>query len=173
MNRVQATRLLSDWLDGASGINAKLAIIPRDGTDAQPANLTVYDETRNTDTALGRLPIDGLRPCAQVAVLGETIGDLPQMVVPTRDYRVTFGIRLALTNDQSHEGSRDLGYYEKATVESLLALHQSSDASRTRGALYLEAPIDEAWRVSAVQAIENDETVTSLITVRYQVRDTA
>ena len=171
MNAVAFVRLVADWLGNAStGINARLATIPLDGTDVAPAALTVLDETRDLDTALGRLPEATSRPCAQVALTAESEETPPSQSVPTREFTATVGIRLALSNAQAASGARDLYYYAKATLESLRALHAADETGRTRGQVYLEAPTD-TLRIATMGVIEHDETVTALITVRYTGRD--
>lgn len=172
MNNVSLVRLVADWLAGANGINAKLATIPLDSGDSVPTSLVgVLDETRDLDTGLGRLPEDSGRPCAQVAIVGDSELDAPGQVTPIRDYTTTVGVRIGLSKVQTQNGARDLYYYIKATLESLLALRIASEASRTRGQVYLESPIGDAIRVTAPQAIADDETITALVSMRCQARD--
>lgn len=172
MNGTHLVRLVAAWLAGASGINAHLATIPRDGSDTVPADLTVLDETGDRDTALGRVPELASRPAAQVAMVRDAEESLEAHSVPIREFQATLGVRLTLSAAQTEAGARDLYYYVKATLEALTALHRADETGRTRGAVILEHPL-AGILISPIQALENDEAVSCVLTVRYQARDQA
>lgn len=174
MNAVSLIRLIAGWLgDATNGINAQLDVIPYDGADTAPADLTVLEETTNLDTALGRLPEPTSRPCAQVYLSADGTETVDHQVSAIRDFDATVTVRLSLDQAASAAGARDLYYYVKATLESLRALHLTTEANKTRGSLVLTVPGGDGFRVSPVQAQLDDETLTAAITVRYTARDQA
>ena len=65
--RLETLRALTAWLnDGTYGVNAQLASVPRDGSDALPADFALIAEaTSNQYAARGQMPTEdtGLLPC--------------------------------------------------------------------------------------------------------------
>lgn len=171
--KVAAVRMVADWLSGANGVNAKLALVPLDAGDTAPAGITVFDETRDADTALARIKDRAGRPSVQVqsAALTSQLLNSAQQGNPVGDFELTIGIRVARSDDESEKGTRDLAYTEDAVITALRHFHRDDQiAARTRAGVVLEYAKDLAT-VLAV-APDRAELVTSFITVTYQARYT-
>jgi hypothetical protein len=169
--KVAAVRAVADWLAGNDGVNAKLALVQRDGADPQPSNVTVYDESRDHDTALGRIKDRSNRPSVQVSTATATspLLDSAQQGVPIGDFEITIGIRIARHDDETAKGLAALAYTEDAVALSLRDFHKEENvASRTRAGVVLTycKEINTALAV----APDTDDVVCSFVTAVYQAR---
>ena len=161
---LETNRILADWLaDVTNGVNAKLPDVPLDGADLVPANVTVVDETRNDDVALGRLP-DTL-PCVAVSVQEIEYADPVQPHVTNEvSARVTVLVRYGQRTVDGSTGLSEASYTLRAVLMSLRELHTNEQAAaRARGSVHLiscedlrQVPltqeIDDAWVTGAVRA---------------------
>lgn len=165
-------RLLADWLaDATYGVNAKIALLTLDGADSAPADVTVADETRNDQVALGLIPTT--LPAVLVSVQEVEYRDPQQPHVTNEvDARVTVLIRYAQRAVVAETGLSDAYYTLQAVMMSLRELHTNEQASgRTRGtaALY---ECEDIRQVPMTQEID-DAWVTGAIRATYMIRDTA
>jgi hypothetical protein len=109
----ETLRLASAWLQhGTYGINAQLDAVPRDGGDAQPADITVFqDESQHTDAALGRVPETVpaiVITCESAAMLND------QVARDVGDGEVVLNLRLFLSDVDAQDAKRDASYYLRA-----------------------------------------------------------
>jgi hypothetical protein len=168
---LETDRILADWLAGAAGVNAKLPLVPRDGGDPVPANVTVADETRHDDVALGRLP--AALPCVAVSVQDIEYQDPVQPHVTDQvTARVTVLIRYGQRGVDSDRGLADASYTLRAVLMSLRELHTNEQAAaRTRGSVQLIS-CDDLRQVPLTQEVE-DAWVTGAIRATYTMYDLA
>jgi len=168
--KVAAVRIVADalrgLLTGVQGVNTCLGVVPRDGADEQPSNVTVYDETTDPDAALGTLPESPKRPAVLVSLLDLVDGMRDSVETPTRQYSITIGIRVVRTDAETTRGLAALYYTEDAILESLRQLHANARITeRTRSGVCLHW----ARRVASKAAVTpaQDEIVTGMIVVEY------
>lgn len=169
---LETSRILADWLDdGTYGVNAKLPAVTLDGTDSVPANVTVVDETRDDDVALGRLP--GTLPCVAVSVQEVEYADpLQPHVTGQVSGKVTVLIRYGQRVVDSGTGLSDASYTLRAVMMSLRELHTNEQAAaRTRGDVVLIS-CDDVRQVPLTQEV-GDAWVTGAVRATYTMYDLA
>jgi len=169
---LEVNRILADWLDDATyGVNTKLALVPLDGTDVVPVDVTVFDETRNDRAAMGRIP-DTL-PAVVVSVQEVEYSDPQQPHVTNEvDARVTVLVRYGQREVVGETGLSDAYYTLRAVMMSLRELHTNEQAAaRARGSVHLSY-CDDIRQVPMTQETE-DAWVTGAIRATYVVRDLA
>ncbi|MFN2327032.1 MAG: hypothetical protein ABR551_14300 [Gemmatimonadales bacterium] len=167
---LECNRILADWLASVTtGVNVKIPLVPLDGADTAPANVTVVDETRNDDVALGRLP-DTL-PCVAVSVQEIEYQDPVQPHVTDQvTARVTVLIRYGQRVIDGSTGLTDASYTLRAVLMSLRELHTNEQAAaRARGSVHLIS-CDDLRQVPLTQEVE-DAWVTGALRATYTMYD--
>lgn len=167
MNEV--VRIVSTWLEHATyGVNAQLDVVPRDGGDPQPADVTVMDETSDPRAGRGRIPEDDV-PVVTVAMQGMT--HLTEQVTDDGYLAADLIIQYAARNVEMWKAKRDGNTVLRAVCWSLryLRRREANDAARLRNNVALIAinPIRfEPW----FERVE-DTLVVGTLTVPVTARD--
>lgn len=134
----EAIRVVADWFEhGTHGINALLASVPRDGGDPLPANVSVYDETRDNRIARGRVPETGL-PAVLVSSRTARVLD-ESRVTDDGFFAVDLVVQFAGKDIDAYKAKRDGNYTLRAAMWSLRRLRRqdASSASRLRNQVAL------------------------------------
>ena len=166
--------LLADWLnDPTNGVNAKLAAVPRSGTDTVPPDLAlIVAETRDFGAALGQLPDqDADYPCLLVSQSGDGSQFDPHAKQGVRDAEIDVLIRYGAKEAQAAKGSRDALYTFRAVQRSVEAWMESVEANRERNGIYV-------WFCTSMVVLSvwqqgEGKVVTCAMRLRFKVRDTA
>lgn len=113
-------RIVANWLNnGTYGVNAVAAAIPRDGSDAAPDQVHVYDETRNGWVARNEVP----RPAG-------TLVQFPAVIVFLRDSQAAAGVP-----ESQDTGARTVD--GSITVVAQLLLQKSATETAVMQGMYL------------------------------------
>lgn len=162
-------RIVADWLeDGTNGVNAQLALVPRDGGDPQPGNVTILDETRDNRPARGRVPEDGT-PVVTVAMQGAT--HLTETVTDDGFLAAELVIQYAAKNLDAWKAKRDGNTTLRAVAWSLRKLRRTDGnaAARLRNSVALIG-IDPVRFDPWFERVE-DTLVVGTLTVPVTARD--
>lgn len=167
---LEPVRLIADFLDASGqfagsgyGVNTYLASVPRDNGDAQPSNVTVADETRNSDVARGDLPTT----LPAVIVTTREIDPLDgQVATYSRDGVVEVVIRYAASRADTKAALRDASYTLRAVLRSL---RQFNATTRTRNSLDVYSCL--SLKVVSMWTPTESAVVTGAIVGRWQFRD--
>lgn len=165
----ELTRIVADWLeDGTNGVNAQLALVPRDGGDPQPANVTVVDETRDNRPARGRVPEDGL---PSVVVAMQAMTHLTEQVTDDGYLAADVVVQYAAKNVDAWKVKRDGNTVLRAVMWSLRKLRRTdaNHASRLRNQVAL-ITIDPVRFDPWFERVE-DTLVVGTVTVPVTARD--
>lgn len=141
--RVEVIRIVADWLAHADyGVNAMLAEVPRDVGDAQPANVTIADETRDGWVARGAAPRSISEDAVIVAVSTVQDGTFDGIDLATaftwQPGEVPVAIRVIHRDVQSADGNLNAGITVRAARWSLNVLRSHTHtASRIRNKVQL------------------------------------
>ena len=167
-------RIIKDWLDGASGVNAELAAMTSDDLDTNdtvpPDVETIIDESRDGNAALKLVPQDMTLPAllifqseAFAIPIGVSQGKIKATVGP-------IAIAYAVRTSEPAAGKEDAFYTMDAVYRSINNLFIGNEATRTRAGIQLVnlrnldlAPMDEQI---------GDATLTLALIIRFQVHDT-
>jgi hypothetical protein len=166
---LEADRLIADWLaDATYGVNALLASTPRDAGDAQPANVTIYDETRDSTAARGDVPTS----LPAVIVTTDRVDQLDgQVATTTRDGQVTVRVRYVISQAATATAIQDSSYVLRTVLRSLRKFFDlnAAAAGRTRNSIYLESCLSLAG--APMWTPMEDAVVTGGIIATIQLRD--
>lgn len=168
---LEGVRMVADWLsDGTNGVNALLSTTPRDGGDAQPANVAIADETRDGNVARGQAPATLPAVVVSVDRVQELDGQVAQI---TRDGKLMLRIRYIIDNNTSGDAIRDASYVLRTVLRSLRKFFDVSagDGHRYRNNIYLESCLDLA--VAPMWAPIESGVVTGGVLATIQMRDLA
>lgn len=169
--------MVAAWLgDGTHGVNALLASQSRDGSDSQPPNVSVIEETTSERAALGR-PQDEQDetdetpvPVLAVSAFG---GDdaSPATVSPIGEQSVKVLVRYEARNTSAAAGRRDAYYTLAAVQKCLRALSLDGDETtdRTRNSVHLIA-LNEL-RIEAADAALVDAGIYGQVVAGWDARD--
>lgn len=144
MPMLEAVRIVADWLaDPTYGVSAKLAGVPRDGSDTVSATVGIEDETRNDEVARGRVPDGSTTVVIGVGVSShmEGVFDTSELRPIKRDHQIPLLLRMRYVGEDSSTAVRDLYYVWRAVSRSLEELRQGSATAitaRTRNSTFLE-----------------------------------
>lgn len=160
--------MVADWLASAGpyGVNARLATLPLDGSDAAPTPIvSILDETRHVAAAFSRF--DGVPlPALLVGVVEDPTLRDGEILQPgdRADGTITVAIRYAARALMAPAALADAHYVAKAVLASLRRLHDEDQvAARTRNGVRLVScerlqwhgiyeEIADAWVLTAVSA---------------------
>jgi hypothetical protein len=159
---LEAIRILADWLaDATRGVNALLPAVPRDIGDAQPALVTIVDETRTDWVARRDVPSDVIDAGSVIAISIADLGDF-QPVIPSvyRNAHIPVLFRYLCKNAKTADGVRDGLYTKRAIARSLkLLMDNDSAAERYRNAIRLEGLTD--WKVIPAAAFDGTAPIAT------------
>lgn len=168
---LETVRVISDALGHLTyGVNAQLASLDIDSGDIVPTNIVkIANETENFLVALGR----AAEPYPSLNVALDEDVELEQVLTSHRDGTVTVAIRVALSNDQAHNGMRDTYYYLRAVAKTLLDLGSNSNvADRTRNNVCVGVLEELTHRPLFKELGDTNGLVTGQLIATYAVRDT-
>lgn len=174
---LEAVRIVRDWLDDATnpsgaGVNAKVALVPRDGGDPAPGVVEFADETRADALAWGRLPSPSVAGRLMVTVeVGRVGGNVDASIMPpVRNGEVPLVLRILRQTDTAASGTRDGLYVARAVLFSLAALNtNTASASRTRNNVAL-LNLDSITVLPLYHRIDDVDLVAGFV-VRCQMRE--
>lgn len=141
-----AVRLVADWLnDPDEGVNAIAALLPRDGSDAPPPAVSVYDETRDAITAHGPIPRDADQgvsfPAILVTLQEGTFGEATVTEGaggPFVEGTVSVVAELVLHETDAEEAATEVMYLLRAMRGSLIGLNRpDAESARERTGIRL------------------------------------
>ena len=170
---LEAARIVREWLGHPTyGVNAMLALVPRDGGDpAPPSVVAIEDEVTNPRAAVGR-PATSL-PALQVDVLGVDVIE-NQVVTDQGDGTCVVRIRYAAAKANVADAKRDGSYTIRAVAWSLRTLYrQSNEASRTRNSLRLLPARQGELTVRPYYEELDDRVLVGVCLAPYALRDFA
>ncbi len=169
--------MVAAWLaDGTDGVNAILAAQSRDGSDTQPPNVTVLDETVSERAALGR-PADTQdeedttpAPVLSVSAFGADDAS-PSTVRPIGDGTVRVLVRYEARNESAALGRRDAYYTLRAVMQCLRALSLDGNPAtdRTRNNVHLIALSE--LRIESADAALVDAGIYGQVVAGWDARD--
>lgn len=170
--KLEACRLVANALDDVTlGVNARLASVPRDGSDAVPPDLALIDdETRNPFAARGQMPEDDDQyPCLLVGLMdqGNTLD--PHQKTGVRDGSVQLLVRYGARQVDSARGAQDAYYTFRAVERCLTAWINGDPATREMN----DVAVWYAERCDIVPLWEpvGDKIVTGGMILSYRLRD--
>lgn len=171
MIELHILRLIADWLaDSTTGINAHLASLDYDGSDAAPSNVTVVDETRSGKVARREFTneLSGeVWVYRASAYTWDAGGDNQgRHDTPDLDVAIHYFDRTAV----SETGMRNDMYVHGAIMKSLRNLQQGSTAARTRNTAQLLRLA--SFRREPTAQTEDGVIVAGALVVTVQARET-
>lgn len=135
----ELVRIVADWLEDTTyGVNAQLALVPRDANDPQPGAVTVFDETRDNRPARGRVPdASGDVPALTVSLRGMT--HLSETITDDGYLQAELMIQFAAKHVDAWRAKRDGHTTLRAAAWSLRYLRRTdaNHAARLRNSLAL------------------------------------
>ena len=165
----ELVRLVADWLEDTTyGVNAQLALVPRDGGDAQPTSVVIVDETRDPRPGRGRVPQDDT-PVVTVALQAMT--HLTETITDDGYLSGEVIVQYAAKNVEAWKAKRDGNYVLRAVAWSLRRLRRmdANAAGRLRNNVALIGidPIRfEPWFERV-----DDTLIVGTVTVPLTARD--
>jgi hypothetical protein len=165
----ELVRIVADWLEDATyGVNAQLDLVPRDNGDAQPADVTIVDETRDNRPARGRVP-EGDGPVVTVAMQGLT--HMTETVMEDGYLAADIVVQYAAKNVDAWKAKRDGNYTLRAVAWSLRRLRRTdaNAAARVRNSVAVIA-LDPVRFDPWFERVE-DTLVVGTLTVPVTARD--
>lgn len=165
---LEATRAVTDWLDDATyGLQARLTALDFDGSDTAPSGtLTIADETRDAQAALGRFP--ALPACTVSAQPVESLDG--QAATYTHDADIPLLIRLARKDSAVEDATRDLYYTLRAAMATLEALFDDRvvdhSARRIRNGVQLQHIVAMGGARTREELQDTDVTAAIAVTIR-------
>lgn len=179
---IEDVRITADWLRGTRkdhegverGVNAMLALVPRDEGDPEPARiLKVYDVTRDKEAA-GEKP-KLTTPCLVVAEDGGATTPDPMafpggLTTKKRDLVLPVAIRWVTRTFDDPRAEQEGRYVCRAIVMSLAyLLLGENQAARIRNGIGLRVARDLTWGPT-FEAVPN-AAVMAAVRVVYGARD--
>lgn len=137
-----AVRIVADWLEHATyGVNAQVADVPLLSGDADPASLTIYDETQDKWVSRRRVPdaADATAsisfPCVICVLSDLTFGGGAGTVSDSgviAEGTATVLIQVYNRDEDTANGIRDVMYWQRAIRGSLSLLENAAETNRTQ-----------------------------------------
>lgn len=159
--------------DPTTGVNARLAVLPRVSGHAAPPTVTVSAETTALDPATRRSPGTAAAALAvEVAGIPASDDDAPHDAA-NRDATVEVVIRYETPQAQPHLAQREASYTLRAAMQCLRALNRldpNTSAKLLNGVCLWYVT---NMRLGAVQSSREDGRALWALAVTYTVRDTA
>jgi hypothetical protein len=172
---LEPIRMIADFLNGDledyqatdQGVNTKLALVPRDAGDAQPADLSVVDSTRDAETALKQLKKAG--GVLQVSLYRDSTQG--RIATVYRDGVIPIVIGVALDTADPAAANRDESYIVRAVLMSLAEMNRAENANllRRNRINLMSIEIDGVW---PAEGKVGDRDVVSAIRLTAKTRDT-
>jgi predicted DNA-binding protein len=173
---LETLRMWTDWQGNPTyGVNAQLATVPLDGTDARPTTLVaISDETRNGPTARRRVPDTVpvlMSRLHQAATLDPSVG--PNTAI--RDAEIQIATWYA-DNQLATETGNSNAYYVLRALERTLAkfLDPSiaiANTARKRGNIEIFGATT-LEHLTTFETVEDSDILGGLL-VTFKVRDSA
>lgn len=177
---VAAIRQTADWLAHAStGVNALLASVPKDVTDTVPANVTIYDETRDAWVARGQVNRTKTGTGPLLLVRGPDELEVP--IFGTQgdggaspcEVRVLFIRRAPAASVESDDAMRDVYQTLRACARSLALQYDTQEAAPARNSVDLHRPTLRVLRgtVPLDPSKPDGELITGALSITYPAVD--
>lgn len=175
-----AVRIVADALESATiGVNAISAYtdFPRLGSDEQPPDVTVYDETQDPWVMRGLTPDDtdsltGISFPAVIVTL-QGIQWTGRTVVPggvQADGVATIAVQLYLRASDTADGVTDSMYLARAMHNALMLFDSATDTTRTQAGTRLSE--STAMNQVKMKAERGDLVIASAFVITYPVSET-
>lgn len=167
-----AVRQVADWLgDATTGVNALLATVPKDVADAVPANVTIYDETREPWVARGTVPRTKTGTGPLLLVRGPDAVELPVFSGYTPcEVQVLYVRRAPAATVESDDAVRDVYQTMRAIARSIALQYDTQEANPTRMSVGLDRPTLEFRRQTAPLAPDG-ELITGVMSLTFPAID--
>lgn len=173
---LESVRILTEWLGHATyGVNALLPTVPREGTVAAPAAVTIMDSTRDARITRGHLPpLTGTEnPALLVSAADETITLVAPAVRPMpADAAVTMLVRYCTSDLDTARAECAASITLRAVARSLAQLFVTAagESARVRSSVQLVGLTD--LRLATLYEATDDTIVTGGVLATLRVRDT-
>lgn len=174
------TRIVADALESATtGVNAISAYtdFPRLGSDEQPPDVTVYDETQDPWVMRGLTPDDTDAIAAisfpAVIVTLQGIAWSGRTIVPggvMADGVATVAVQLYLRASDTIDGVTDAMYLTRSIHNALILLDSAADSVRTQAGTRLAE--STALQQTKMKAERGDLVIASAFLATYPVSET-
>ena len=173
---LETTEMLTSWTNGtavpAYGVNALLAGIPRSAGHPLPADLRIVSELTDGWVARDQAPQGELDrgPILALSIWSPTTLE-PMVHTDTHlDSEVELMMRFLLKDAESHEGTRDIRYYQRALRRSLVGLMLNEHAEhRLKNAILIYELV--RLRQAEIFADKRDTPVAIGTIATFKVRD--
>ena len=165
-------RILADWYaDGTSGINARLATVPKDAGDAVPPSVTIRDSTR--DDQVARRHLTDQFPAPSVIVFHPVASELDGWIGVglERAAGLTVATGYVTRKSVTATGVVDGWLTLRAAKQSINALMQGNEAARTRNSVRLLRVVRD--EISETMAEVGDTVVQIVRVTTFQAEDIA
>jgi hypothetical protein len=183
MAELETTRMVADWLqygtngfggavNGTYSVNALLPAVPRDSGDTQPANITVYDATRNGWVARMTAPNEGsgiIFPALAVFVHGglQFDGEVGTVI---RDGTGDVAIVYVTQRQDTAAARADALYTMRAVKRSLKQFHDNAQvAFRIRNSIALRSC--DTLRDGKFDDTKDGIVLSTALIATYHIRD--
>lgn len=184
MAELEVTRMVADWLqygvngaggavNGTGSVNALLAGVPRDAGDPLPANVTVYDATRNGWVARMTAPNEGSGisfPALAVFVHGGLTFD-GEVLTTVRDATGDVAVVYITQRQDTAPARADALYTMRAVVRSFKQFHDPAryDVFRVRNSVALRSC--ETLRYGKFDDTKDGIVLSTAVIASYHIRD--
>lgn len=159
MGKLETIRLIDAGLaDVSNGINAKIAALTLDGSDARPSNPTVYTDVDDKWVARRRVSDDDASTITFPALAVFQIGRLEAIerndLDVVRDFAFTVGFRYLLKKQDSALATRDGLYFNRAIARwfNWFITRDPNSATRTKNGItivrcldFSQSDVRESW----------------------------
>ena len=128
---LEANRILADWFSHATyGVNAKLAVMDFDGSDAAFTLGLVADETRNGIVARDQVPANYSR---MLLITSDALRGIDgEVLTYIRKAELTLIVRFVTRSSATESATRDGSYCIRAALQSLKDLETTAAGAAAR-----------------------------------------
>lgn len=172
---LMTVRMVATWLaDATNGVNAELANVDYDGTDVQPSNVTVYNDTDHgwvtRRKMLDEAHIGWSTP--SVWVMQHAAFALQPGVNQGKHNADAFQLGIAVIDDAetTEDGLRDVWYRMEAVVRSIRTLMFGNETNRTRENVQIQKV--NSWTFEQPMVAKDDRRIIQPLILELMVRET-
>ena len=167
----EVVRMVADALyDGTYGVNALLATVPREGSIALPAGVSVRDESRDPECARNQVPEDVEGNALLVSTAEDVNAPAPVNRPFPADLTVDVLVRFATSNPDTAEAICDASVTLRAVLRwAGLFMAPANEAARSRSGVQLLGI--SAIRLAPLYSVAKDVTVTGGAIISCRCRD--
>ncbi|HEY4321719.1 MAG TPA: hypothetical protein VGM77_11155 [Gemmatimonadales bacterium] len=168
---VQTLRMVATALSHPDyGVNARLALLERDGSDPLPPLITtVLDTTSSNLTAFGRVPQDKQKLPMLFVDIADQFDLTPSVFANYRQADIPIVIGYVVANVETAEAFRNSAYIMQSVMDCLEVFEKNGNAAdRTRGNVSILCSSAMNWSKHLDNI--NDSFLTDALKVTYTVR---